>query len=156
MIDRSLAPTSATPYYLRTIRLPTQALCQQGQKTTVCVHMHSTPSSLTRCSDRSLLRSRSAPISWVVELVVAHSVPGRSSSRVRCVGFSAFHARLKHCARSSCPYVHPMHHGTCSFCQRLPAGSCRYLIALIDPAGGVFPESLVGNRMRNKVCEKRS
>ena len=33
---------------------------------------------------------------------------------------------------------------TCSFCQRLPAGSFRYLIALIDPAGGVFPESLGG------------
>ena len=46
--------------------------------------------------------------------------------------------------------VYPMHHGTCSLCQRLPAGSFRYLIALIDPAGGVFPESLVGNRIRNR------
>ena len=59
----------------------------KGQKTNVCVHMHST--SLRRCSGLSLLRSWRAPVCW---FVVAHSVcrvisAARSSSRlVTCVG----------------------------------------------------------------------
>ena len=141
--------------------------------------MHRT--SLTRCSDRSLLRSRSAPISLVV---VANSVPGRfdcslelASSRGCQVYISAFHASFG-CSlelaspvcrvyRFSCKleafrslmvYVHSMVHAALQ-------APCR-LVLILDRADQSCRRSLswkfAGSQMRNrffkssKVCEKNS
>ena len=95
------------------------------------------------CSDLEALRSAGLWNLWSPTLF-----PVARARESGASGIALFMQALR--SVMACAYVlHPMYHGTCSFCQRLPAGSFRYLIALIDPAG-VFPESLGGNRMRNR------